>query len=614
MDNNKKRASERSEQTRNLSHNDNRDSERARQLDPEHIAARRKAQSEQAKHLADSANSAANSEKRASARASENVPRKTSSPTVRKNPDNPLMTGRQGTRPASEGTSGGTHRTSDISPRTINTNPDASPKKQSPDQQQKHAMTQDERLRLRKRRIQEQSKRRENAFRVFNISAVMVVFVFCTLFMTFGKRPTVSYEEFRDLNKCPTFTWDSYFKGEFTEKFAAFYNDTVPLRSTFKDMIASFRAIIGIPYKGGVAIVGDPIKPSDDVPPTANVSSQSTSFKNPVNTSSKALDVSGSSLQGASDISQSSSSSTQQEVPEQHEDGAEMSGSVLVLPSGRGMSLFGAGKSTADECASYMNHFKELLPDVDMYALIAPTAVSFYLPEEYKNASAEEKPMIDYLYSKLEGITPVDAYSVLSQHVNEDIYLKTDHHWTSLGAFYAAQEFARTANAPVPDLSTYEVETRDGFLGSMNRYSGYHPSIKNHPETFTLYKPTNSYTTDYYNSDMTNERTDRRLILNLQSLNASEYYLVFIGTDDVVTHVKTDCHNGRKLLMIKDSYGNALTANLTNSFEEIWVVDMRYFQKSVSEFCKEKEITDLLFMWNTFSAMGPNRHELPEIY
>ena len=100
------------------------------------------------------------------------------------------------------------------------------------------------------------SSRRESFLARLNVAVLVGIMVTAALFMTFGKRPNVSVEENRDLAKCPEFTCESYFSGEFTKNFAAFYNDTVPMRSDFKAFISNFRAHLGIKYDGGVHLEG----------------------------------------------------------------------------------------------------------------------------------------------------------------------------------------------------------------------------------------------------------------------------------------------------------------------------------------------------------------------
>lgn len=101
-------------------------------------------------------------------------------------------------------------------------------------------------------------EKRVKTLQFANIAALMAIFAGITLFMTFGQRPNVSYTENRDLEKPPEFNWKDYWAGEVTEQFGKYYNDTVPMRSTWKLFISNFRAHLGIKYKGGVTIVGPP--------------------------------------------------------------------------------------------------------------------------------------------------------------------------------------------------------------------------------------------------------------------------------------------------------------------------------------------------------------------
>ena len=90
------------------------------------------------------------------------------------------------------------------------------------------------------------------------------------------------------------------------------------------------------------------------------------------------------------------------------------------------------------------------------------------------------------------------------------------------------------------------------------------------------------------------------------------WYLVFMGGDEKITHVSTDVKNGRTLVIVKDSYGNALVPCLTNSFSDIYVTDMRYLDVNAVSFMKEVGATDVLFAMNTFSATGTNSEYLEE--
>lgn len=313
--------------------------------------------------------------------------------------------------------------------------------------------------------------------------------------------------------------------------------------------------------------------------------------------------------------SQSTSESTSHDKPIVPTDnqGGEMSGSVLVLDDGRALDLYGGGYERGQNYAETLNQFKQMVGDgVNVFSLVAPTAVSFYLPDDLAYMSGSEWDNIDYLNGFFDGVIPVDAYSALAQHVDEDIYFRTDHHWQPLGAYYAAEEFAKTAQVPFAPLSDYETVTMEGYVGTMYGYSGDNPLVRNNPDTFTYYKPKNEYTVTYYTQSLENPYEAGMFLKTLDNLAVVQWYLVFFGGDGEVAHVHTDVGNGRKLVIVKDSYGNAFAPCLANSFEDIWVVDMRGFEKSISQLVKDEGLTDVLFCMNSFSATGDNQYKLAD--
>ena len=109
---------------------------------------------------------------------------------------------------------------------------------------------------VRKNKDEWKMENRVKTLHFVNVAILMAVFAVITVFMTFGKRPNVSYAENRDLEKPPVFTWEDYWAGKVTDQFAKYYNDTVPMRATWKLVIANFRARLGIKYEGGITIHG----------------------------------------------------------------------------------------------------------------------------------------------------------------------------------------------------------------------------------------------------------------------------------------------------------------------------------------------------------------------
>lgn len=278
------------------------------------------------------------------------------------------------------------------------------------------------------------------------------------------------------------------------------------------------------------------------------------------------------------------------------------------------MPIFGGGSGAT--YAQAVNEVKKKVGDqVNVFSMIVPTQGSFYMPNGFTMAS--EWDCIGNVNDQLYGIIPVDAYTALSKHTDEEIYARTDHHWMQLGAYYAAEEFVKTAKIDVPfaPLSDYERHDIEGYLGALYGYSEQNPTMAKNPETFTYYIAPNDFATYYMNP----EDTDFMRGYMFLTMDVSSSYSTFMGGDRKVVHVETDVENGRKLLIIKDSYPNALVPCLTGSFEDIWTADMRYldemqhFPNSISQIVKDYGITDVLFCMDTFSAVGENANELPGI-
>lgn len=292
-------------------------------------------------------------------------------------------------------------------------------------------------------------------------------------------------------------------------------------------------------------------------------------------------------------------------------DDGEKAGPVFVCNDGRGIPIFGGG--TGANYISAINEVKKQVgKQVNVFSMIVPTSGSFYMPKgkEYENLNASEWDCIKKINSQFVGIIPVDAYTALSKHTNEEIFSRTDHHWNQLGAYYAAEEFTKTAKIDVPfaPLSSYERHDIEGYLGSLYKSSGNHKTMRDNPETFTYYIPSNDFTTLYMNPEDTSFYQAPMFV----NQRVDQSYSTFMGGDMKVVHITTDVNNGRKLLIIKDSYPNSLVPCITGSFQEIWTADMRYlknmqhFPHSISQIVRENGITDVLFCMNTFSAVGDN--------
>lgn len=442
--------------------------------------------------------------------------------------------------------------------------------------------------------MQRKAQRFSKTIGVSLLSGVVIVVAAVLLI---APRSTISYEENRLLAEKPKFSLTSLLDGSYTSGWSEYYNDTVPFRSKLKKTISAMMQWTGVQSEEDTVFFGN-------VPQVQKKTATPAATTEPAETTVAAV---GNSDETATEPAVTTTVVTTTEDPND-EPAAEI-GEGIILDHKRAVCVYGGSFSVGQDYAETLNAYQQDLgSDVQVYSLVAPTAVSYYLPEEYANYTASETENIDNINSYLNGVKPVDVYNALKPHTAEAIYARTDHHWLPLGAYYAAEAFAKVADVPFASLSDYDTATKKDYVGSMYTYTESAVLLDN-PEEFTYYIPKNKYKTTYYSTSFT-DPTEGDLLMNLDGYDNSMYYLVFMGGDDKITHVETDCKNGRTLVIFKDSYGNALVPCLTSSFENIYVCDMRYFELNAIDFCKQVGCTDLLFAMNTFSATGGNESYL----
>lgn len=457
-----------------------------------------------------------------------------------------------------------------------------------------------------------------------NIVVTLSLFVGITVMLLIAERPEYSAIEKRPLAEFPEFSAEAFFSGEFTGDVSNWFNDTVPWRDGFKNISTKIMKYTGISSGSiGHIILPDPPKQNNQGGGQVNTPSNTT----PAQTQPPQGDAQGTaSAVTDTDVTGADTAEHVTDAPVQQpgvagagNDGVAANGQYIYEYQGHvwGVSLYGGGYNQ-DLYAESVNKFAEDLDGIaKVYSMIAPTNGDFYTPVEVLNATPAvthlQKPDIDYIGEKLsDKVINVDCYTALSQHTDEYIYLRTDHHWTPLGAYYAAEQFAKAAGVPFLELNeeNFEYRTVEGMVGSLYGYaqgSAGGAMLLNDPDTFTYYVPNNDFKTFYYTTSYTDGfqypffQTDQ---------TGGMAYGTFMGADNKIVRVETDVKNGRKLLIFKDSYGNAEPPFYMNSFEEIYVCDTRFFALNAVDFIKEHGVTDVLFTMNTFSAAGQNSESI----
>ncbi len=271
-----------------------------------------------------------------------------------------------------------------------------------------------------------------------------------------------------------------------------------------------------------------------------------------------------------------------------------------------GYELFGGDDERSKTYAKTINTLAAKLPGIKVYDMIIPNHTEFGLPQRLKSGditSTSQADSIKAAYAALsKDVTAINPYNYLADHNEEYIYFKSDHHWTGLGAYYAYKAFADTNGMPALDLKDCKENQIDGFTGS---FSNSAPNLDvdsvhywEFPYSVTMDLTydggnTETYDTPYYKG----------------AAEGSLTYGVFIFGDNPLTVLKSKSQNatqGKKLAIVKESYGNCLSPYFTNNYEEVHIIDFRYFRdninKSFQAYCTENGITDVLFVNGVMSA------------
>lgn len=290
---------------------------------------------------------------------------------------------------------------------------------------------------------------------------------------------------------------------------------------------------------------------------------------------------------------------------------------IIIVGAGntlRAIEPFSGSHEDGTNYAAVVNRYQQEFPTARIFCMVIPNSAAYYCPDTASTWTHPQPPAIQHIYQQLsEPVQPIDIYPVLAQHTDEPIYSRTDHHWSPLGAYYAAQKFAQVAGVPFRDISTYDSHVIHNYVGSMYRFS-HDITVKQAPEDFIYYTPRDvEYTTVRTNYTLTANRqsvmrigtTDTCSFFRPYDDGSSAAYCTFMGGDTNTTSVRTSTRNQRRLMILKDSYGNALPGYLFGSFEEIHIVDCRYFTPDMRAFVQQHGITDILFANNILHASMP---------
>lgn len=253
------------------------------------------------------------------------------------------------------------------------------------------------------------------------------------------------------------------------------------------------------------------------------------------------------------------------------------------------------GKYTKAQQIKKTALLEKLTDEWNAKVMLVPTADNILTGKLPANAEYyDQTALLGQVAEKIGKEHYIDVYSALKEHAEEEIYYRTDHHWTSLGAYYGYITWAEAAGVKPKIYSMNRVRTvTEDFLGTLHSRLNipmkgdrifYFPETIKRPVTVTydFQKKTDSFYEKSY-------------------LDTKNKYGFFLDDNHAFIEIDTSYTNGKTLFVIKDSYANSLIPLLSSHYEKIYVVDLRYYNGGLYDLMekyKPEKGMDVLVVYN----------------
>lgn len=422
----------------------------------------------------------------------------------------------------------------------------------------------------------------------------LILLGLCTILTAaaFWNRAEISEKENRSLQALPQLTLHAYLNGSFFRELEAYVYDHVLLRDQILEYTAVYDKIKGIEpeimalEKGNnMNLVNPPkeVQEASAAPEKQEATDAGTEMES--KTGETSLGVSALPLEQA-----------EGGKPDFSEYKTQTQNLWIMAVKDTLMELFHFHEEKVQAYADALNIFAENMREKRLYSLLAPTQIGL-TGDTYRDYSDPQGKAIEYAYSLLhERYETVDVFTPLYAEREQYLYFRSDHHWTQLGAYFAAEAFIKQAGLTMPALDEYEKKSLDNFLGYL--YSNNQVSkVKQNPDRidYYIYQGKNPEIRYFLYDDASGLLSYRKNVFSMQDMAKGASYAIFLGGDYPLMQYKNpEPTNDRVLMIVKDSYANALIPWLIHSFQKIIVIDPRTCQENIYTLAEQEGVTDFL--------------------
>ena len=309
----------------------------------------------------------------------------------------------------------------------------------------------------------------------------------------------------------------------------------------------------------------------------------------------------------SSEIYAQKSTENKNDIPDNGDDGYYLNEDIFVW-NRQAFELFHGNQKNAETYASLINHCSQRLPETveNVYSMVIPSHIALGLPERLINTvqSNNQQEYIRQIYQHYDSsVKSISVFDTLDKHKREYIFFRTDHRWTTLGSYYAYEQFCSSADlSPIP-LNNRTYTDIPSFIGSMYAVTNLE-ILKNNADTLRYYDIDVDYRVRIQKTKNSSFKTYDS-IYNLSARNTADAYQLFLYGDNPVTQITCpDVSSNHKLLVIKDSYGNDFISWLIGHYREIHVIDFTSYEGNIPYYCKNNTIDTVLFLNDVMSSVN----------
>lgn len=447
---------------------------------------------------------------------------------------------------------------------------------------------------MEKRRNRKKKKNyKYTKYKIYVFSAVLMLMTIIALIIPL--RPKESKVEKRTLTKFPAFSVQSFLNGEFLNGISTWYADTFPFREALLTGNTRYRGLYGIQDNQ----IHGSIQTADEVP-AKRISLMDIVLPN----IQQEMDSLQESIQERIETQRAADAANGGAKRRQITNVPEQVGSVYVADD-TAFSLYGFTQEAANQYIDAVSALaNKVSSDVTVYDIVVPISTGIYLDEKLQEelGCSDEQAAIQYIYDNMDKkVVTIDAFTALKNHSDEYLYFRTDHHWTALGAYYAYSQLMKEKGITPTSLGEYETMVFDDFIGTLYAASNQTPSLAENPDVVTAYIPLATNKMTY--TDVDGNVVDYDIIYDVSDWNSDSKYNCFIAGDQPFEEIHNpNMNDGSSCVVIKESFGNAFVPFLVDHYENVYVVDYRYYPEGLTTLIQERNIKDIIFINNISAA------------